>query len=34
LASDLVQQISAKTGLPIDQLLPQIAGHLPGSLTA
>jgi len=30
LGSDLVQQISAKTGLPIDQLLPQIAQHLPG----
>jgi hypothetical protein len=30
LASDLVQQIWAKTGLPIDQLLPQIAQHLPG----
>jgi uncharacterized protein YidB (DUF937 family) len=29
LGSDLVQQISAKTGLPIDQLLPQIAQHLP-----
>jgi uncharacterized protein YidB (DUF937 family) len=30
LGSDLVQQISAKTGLPVDQLLPQIAQHLPG----
>ena len=30
LGSDLVQQISAKTGLPVDQLLPQIAEHLPG----
>ena len=30
LGSDVVQQISAKTGLPIDQLLPQIAQHLPG----
>jgi uncharacterized protein YidB (DUF937 family) len=30
LGSDLVQQISAKTGLPTDQLLPQIAQHLPG----
>ena len=30
LGSDLVQQISAKTGLPIAQLLPQIAQHLPG----
>jgi uncharacterized protein YidB (DUF937 family) len=30
LGSDLVQQMSAKTGLPIDQLLPQIAQHLPG----
>ena len=29
LGSDLVQQIAAKTGLPIDQLLPQIASHLP-----
>jgi uncharacterized protein YidB (DUF937 family) len=29
LGSDLVQQIAAKTGLPIDQLLPQIAEHLP-----
>jgi uncharacterized protein YidB (DUF937 family) len=30
LGSEVVQQISAKTGLPIDQLLPQIAQHLPG----
>src|SRR5215472_4585221 len=30
LGSDLVQQISAKTGLPINELLPQIAQHLPG----
>jgi uncharacterized protein YidB (DUF937 family) len=30
LGSDLVQQIAAKTGLPVDQLLPQIAQHLPG----
>jgi uncharacterized protein YidB (DUF937 family) len=30
LGSELVQQMSAKTGLPIDQLLPQIAQHLPG----
>jgi uncharacterized protein YidB (DUF937 family) len=30
LGSDLVQQISAKTGLPIAELLPQIAQHLPG----
>jgi uncharacterized protein YidB (DUF937 family) len=30
LGSDVVQQISAKTGLPVDQLLPQIAQHLPG----
>jgi uncharacterized protein YidB (DUF937 family) len=30
LGSDLVQQMAAKTGLPIDQLLPQIAQHLPG----
>ena len=29
LGSDLVQQMSAKTGLPLDQLLPQIAQHLP-----
>ena len=29
LGSDLVQQIAAKTGLPIEQLLPQIAQHLP-----
>ena len=29
LGSDLVQQIAAKTGLPIEQLLPQIAEHLP-----
>ncbi len=27
--SDLVQQIATKTGLPIQQLLPQIAQHLP-----
>jgi uncharacterized protein YidB (DUF937 family) len=30
LGSDVVQQIAAKTGVPIDQLLPQIAQHLPG----
>ena len=30
LGSDVVQQISAKTGLPIAELLPQIAQHLPG----
>jgi uncharacterized protein YidB (DUF937 family) len=30
LGSDLVQQLAAKTGLPVDQLLPQIAQHLPG----
>ena len=30
LGSDVVQQIAAKTGLPVDQLLPQIAQHLPG----
>jgi uncharacterized protein YidB (DUF937 family) len=30
LGSDLVQQIAAKTGLPVEQLLPQIAQHLPG----
>ena len=29
LGSDVVQQISAKTGLPIAELLPQIAQHLP-----
>ena len=29
LGSDLVQQVAAKTGLPIEQLLPQIAEHLP-----
>jgi uncharacterized protein YidB (DUF937 family) len=29
LGSDLVQQIAAKTGLPIEQLLPQIGQHLP-----
>ncbi|MGH7048067.1 MAG: YidB family protein [Stellaceae bacterium] len=29
LGNDLVQQIVAKTGLPIEQLLPQIAQHLP-----
>jgi uncharacterized protein YidB (DUF937 family) len=29
LGNDLVQQIAAKTGLPVDQLLPQIAQHLP-----
>jgi len=29
LGSDLVQQIAAKPGLPVDQLLPQIAQHLP-----
>lgn len=29
LGSDLVQQIAAKTGLPVEQLLPQIAQHLP-----
>jgi uncharacterized protein YidB (DUF937 family) len=29
LGSDLVQQIGAKTGLPIEELLPQIAQHLP-----
>jgi len=29
LGGDLVQQIAAKTGLPIEQLLPQIAEHLP-----
>jgi uncharacterized protein YidB (DUF937 family) len=29
LGGDLVQQIAAKTGLPIEQLMPQIAQHLP-----
>jgi uncharacterized protein YidB (DUF937 family) len=29
LGSNLVQQIAAKTGLPVEQLLPQIAQHLP-----
>lgn len=29
LGSDLVQQMATKTGLPLDQLLPQIAQHLP-----
>jgi uncharacterized protein YidB (DUF937 family) len=29
LGSDLIQQIAAKTGLPIEQLMPQIAEHLP-----
>ncbi len=29
LGSDVVQQIAAKTGLPVEQLLPQIAQHLP-----
>ena len=29
LGADLVQQIAAKTGLPVEQLLPQIAEHLP-----
>ncbi len=29
LGADLVQQIAAKTGLPVEQLLPQIAQHLP-----
>jgi uncharacterized protein YidB (DUF937 family) len=29
LGSDLVQQMAAKTGLPLDQLLPQVAQHLP-----
>jgi uncharacterized protein YidB (DUF937 family) len=30
LGGNLVQQIAAKTGLPVDQLLPEIAEHLPG----
>lgn len=29
LGSDVVQQIAAKTGLPVEQLLPQIAQYLP-----
>lgn len=29
LGSDVVQQIAAKTGLPMEQLFPQIAQHLP-----
>jgi uncharacterized protein YidB (DUF937 family) len=29
LGSDVVQQIAAKTGLPVEQLMPQIAQHLP-----
>jgi uncharacterized protein YidB (DUF937 family) len=29
LGADLLQQIAAKTGLPVEQLLPQIAQHLP-----
>ena len=29
LGNDLIQQIAAKTGLPIEQLMPQIAQHLP-----
>jgi uncharacterized protein YidB (DUF937 family) len=29
LGGELVQQIAAKTGLPLDQLMPQIAQHLP-----
>ena len=29
LGADLVQQIAAKTGLPVEQLLPQLAEHLP-----
>jgi uncharacterized protein YidB (DUF937 family) len=29
LGSDVVEQMAAKTGLPLDQLLPQIAQHLP-----
>jgi len=34
LGSELVQQISAKTGLPVEQLLPQIAQHLPQLIDA
>src|SRR5215472_625947 len=30
LGGDLVQEIAAKTGLPLQELLPQIAQHLPG----
>jgi uncharacterized protein YidB (DUF937 family) len=29
LGSDLVQQVAAKTGLPVEQLMPHIAQHLP-----
>jgi uncharacterized protein YidB (DUF937 family) len=29
LGADVVQQIAAKTGLPVEQLLPQLAEHLP-----
>jgi len=29
LGSDIVQQIAAKTGLPVEQLLPLVAQHLP-----
>ncbi|HKM62293.1 MAG TPA: YidB family protein [Acidisphaera sp.] len=30
LGSDLVQQLAQRTGLPIEQLMPLIAQHLPG----
>jgi uncharacterized protein YidB (DUF937 family) len=30
LGGDVIQQISARTGLPIAEVLPQIAQHLPG----
>ena len=30
LGSDVVQQLTQRTGLPIDQLLPLVAQHLPG----
>ena len=29
LGGELVQRIAAKTGVPVEQLLPQIAQHLP-----
>ena len=29
LGSDIVQQLAAKTGLPVDQLMAQVAQHLP-----
>ena len=30
LGSDLVQQLAAKTGLPVDQLMTQVSQYLPG----